>query len=165
LDKAWQPVEKLLELEKYAAFGGSAAAGASQRAGVSSANCVGEAFCDSRLMIADILAGFERAGKKIGGKRFGRCSGRADDRLDIPLGEERLSALSHSASDYHGRAALGQPGRQQAGLMGWCFDILADDQRFPVGVDIEKGEAGAMAEMDGEFAVGEGNGEAHGQTP
>ena len=90
---------------------------------------------------------------------------RADDDLDALSNEQLLGALAHATGDDPVDTALSEPGGQQAGLVRWGVDVLTAAQSLGRGIDVEQGEAGAMAEMNGEVAVGEGNGETHGQAP
>ena len=95
-----------------------------------------------------------------------RCSHRCtDDDFDSVFGKECLRALAHAAGDDAIDAPFREPRWEQPRLVRRRLDILADHHGLAFRIDVEQGEAGAVAEMDGEFAVSEGDGETHDQAP
>jgi len=117
------------------------------------------------LMVAEVFAGLEVALEVAGDDLFDGCGGGADDDVDIFFGEQIASALAHAAGDDEVDVAIGEPGGQQTGLVGRGVDEFSLDDFLVFEIAVDQGELGAMAEMQGEFAFGGGQGDAHGLTP
>jgi len=79
----------------------------------------------------------------------------------VAVHPDPAAALDHQGFD----AAFGEPGRQQARLVRWRIDVVALQDGFRRRIDIDQRKRRAVAEVNGQFAFGEWDGEFHFESP
>ena len=113
-------------------------------------------------MIADVVAGLEGVVEVVLEEGFGVLGGGSGDDVDVLFGEEHLGALSHAASDDEVDVLFGEPAGEDAGFVGRWFEQLRLGDGFALRIDVDDGEVFAVAEVQGELAIGDGNSDTHG---
>ena len=104
------------------------------------------------LVVASIIAHFQRAGEIFVGDGFWFFRQRTDDHLDSVLREQALGTLTHAAGDNDVSSLLAQPTRQYARFVSGRGKKFRRGYSLGSLVNFHNGELLAMAKVHAKFS-------------